>query len=87
MYSFSNEFMVSTQLVEGGLNEDTQAHHSWVNHYPLRYATFGLNVRQEYFKDEAPKYYYLRSRYNDEELNSIYVIDEEDGFLRIRRTH
>jgi len=85
MYSFANEFLVSTQRIPGGLGEATKARHAWVNHYPLRYATFGMNIRQPYFQDGLPRYYYARSRYRGEEMDSLYVIKKEGGVLMIRR--
>lgn len=90
MYNFANEILISHRpvtsraLASGKAWAPTQANRFSVNHYPLRYVTFSLTNRR-LLRGQLPAYIYLRSRYRQTELISVYLLTSEKGAMMLRR--
>lgn len=87
MYSFANEFWYSHQLIDFDLMEKNKKTsqsvlYLWINHYPLRIVTFNL-LRPVFFNQEGPQYVYLRSRFMNKTIRSIYQLQNHDSSLQI----
>jgi len=87
MYSFANEFWYSHQMLDFEVMEKNKSTtnevlYLWVNHYPLRIVTFNL-LRPIYFNQEKPQYIYLRSRFMDKTIRSIYQLQRQASSLQI----
>lgn len=87
MYSFANEFWYNHQLFDFDQMEKNKITtqdvlYLWVNHYPLRIVTFNL-LRPVYMNQEKPQYIYLRSRFMNLTLHSLYQLQKKGGRLQI----
>ena len=85
MYNFSNKYALSTTLEDDNIFEQQATTSFQINHYPLRYTSFGLGVRKAFLKRGTTSYIYLRSRYNKEEMTSIYIIEPHQNILGIHQ--
>lgn len=70
MYNFENQFWLYN--LEG-----------WVNHFPLRMLTF-VHYRQEFFNMDEFGVVKIRSRYNNQALETLYMIELVDDALVIK---
>lgn len=87
MYNFANEFWYSHQLIDFAQMENNtmpakNVMHFWVNHYPLRIITFNL-LRSFYFTQKDSQYIYVRSRFMNLTLRSIYRLQNNGSTLEI----
>lgn len=87
MYSFANELWYSHQMLDFEVMErnnstTNEVLYLWVNHYPLRIVTFNL-LRPIYVNQEKPQYIYLRSRFMNLTLRSLYQLQKNDNELQI----
>jgi hypothetical protein len=87
MYSFANELWYSHQMLDFEVMEKNKSTtnevlYLWVNHYPLRIVTFNL-LRPVYVNQEKPQYIYLRSRFMNLTLRSLYQLQKNDDTLQI----
>ena len=83
MYNFSNEILITGSLVKGGQDALYVAKFQ-VNHYPLRMISFGSRNRSELIKSGAPRFAFIRSRYNGHTLDSIYALEPQGYKLYVR---
>ena len=86
MYNFNNEFWFSalpldSEVLSGAEPLPGGAQHFWINHYPLRFLSFGLYRR--YFNTFPESYLYLRSRYRAQLLETVYRIIAVDNSLKL----
>ena len=84
MYNFDNETWVSQHPFPNQFDDDwnkdrSDTIHYWLNHYPLRYASFSNDMRAKYRKSGQPVYFYIRSRYRQNEMISVYELESPDG--------
>ena len=84
MYNFVNETWVSQRPFANDFDDDwnknrPDAIHYWLNHYPLRYATFSSDMRSKYLGIGQPTYLYIRSRYRGNDFISVYELQSKDG--------
>jgi hypothetical protein len=90
MYSFSNEVWMSIEPVFEDFERNERAFndiyvHYWINHYPLRYASFSLKNRQAYARSGRLYYIYIRSSYRDSALTSIYHLIPNNNSLYLEK--
>ena len=52
--------------------------HYWIDHYPLRYASFSNEMRLNYKTLNRPVYFLVSSRYRGNELASVYKLELVD---------
>ena len=81
MYNFANEAWVSPTPFVGDFDADNRPDtvHYWINHYPLRYASFSNEMRVNYKTFNQPVYFLVSSRYRGHALISVYklgLVDE-----------
>jgi hypothetical protein len=84
MYNLDNEAAVSAARIPGDPFASTGTMRFQTNHYPLRVVSFGLNNRSEFQKGGFPRYVYLRSRYQAQQLNSLYVVKPQSNGLNVK---
>ena len=83
MYNFANEVWISSQLIPASDTISSAGQARWFNHYPLRMLTFHLD-RGLYWNNPSVQFIYLRSRYRDVELRSIYQIDRRENGINLK---
>ena len=85
MYNFSNELWYSDQRIEEMSKlSGPGVHHRWINHYPLRFVSFGL-YRELFFAGAREHFIYLRSCYRGECLMTNYRIIPEGVQMLLTR--
>jgi len=87
MYNFDNEALVSEFKAAADPFASDLFIHFQANHHPLRFVSFGLNNRREFLKNGSSKYVYLRSRFNGQRLDSLYVIEPKANTLNVKLEH
>ncbi len=89
MYSFSNEIVVTQEFVDQpldlvSLDQLSSPFYFHVNHFPLRLITFTPKAR-EFFSSSRQSYYvYLRSRYRDVVLDTVYQMNSNGYILSFK---
>lgn len=88
MYSFANEIWYTDRLAdfhEIESQEDTteETLHYWLNHYPTRIVSFSTFGRQKFFDTAGRHYLYLRSRYRDTTLRTVYELRRDGSRLSL----
>ena len=84
MYNCGNEVWISSsplspEIVANGA--PLGVYHTWLNHHPLRIITFGL-YRNIFFSGINPKFFMARSRYQSQEVVSLYMLQRtSEGLL------
>ena len=86
MYNFNNEFWFSSlpldpEVLSGRDPLPGGVQHFWINHYPLRFLSYGLYRR--YFNNFPESYLYLRSRYRSQSVETVYKIVSLDNILKL----
>lgn len=90
MYSFANEVWYTHRLVdfseiEKNSTSKPEIIHYWVNHYPLRFVTFSIFGRRRFFLQQRPQYIYVRSKYMNVTLKSIYELQQSPRGLVMKK--
>lgn len=87
MYGFANEVWLADELIEprellSAPNQAPAAAHLWTNHYPFWPVTFSIQ-RGDLLRRAKDHYVYLRTRFRQQELWTIYHLNPSGRWERI----
>ncbi len=87
MYNFANEVwysqaQVEFEEIEKSIANSSKTMHLWINHYPLRVVTFGW-FRPMYFEHNGPQYMYVRSRFMEVTMKTVYQLKKSADGIEI----
>lgn len=90
MYNFANEGWISdrplsTAMLDGRQPIPDHVVHTWINHYPTRFITFGA-ARLAVPYEAKTMHFYFRSRYQGEQVDSHYVARPSGNAVLVRLT-
>ncbi|MGE0266953.1 MAG: hypothetical protein AB7S78_00675 [Candidatus Omnitrophota bacterium] len=90
MYSFANELWWSRDPIdEKNLfyrpDPNLDHYYVWLNHFPLHFVTYN-HYRDLFFQDFKKSYLLIRSRYQQNQMESTYTLKRNGGVLEITRT-
>ncbi len=88
MYNYGNQIWIGNRpyLTESAdvMVRPSKYFHTWLNHYPLRLATFTW-YRSKFLEDEEYSYITLKSSYRGQELVSHYYLDVQNQHIELQK--